>query len=108
VKPLRLTVLVLLLALLRVAASVGRHGLQIGVGYSARQLCSGVFVAGLPPSFVWSRDVWRRSAMSGPPRHWLDVRTDTVSGLAEASLPGVPVQAAHVPRPAERPTQEAP
>jgi CubicO group peptidase (beta-lactamase class C family) len=97
VKPLRLTLLVLLLALLGMAASVGRNGLQIGVGYSAKQLCSGVFVSGLPQSFVWERDVWPRSALFGPLRHWLDVRTDTASGLAEASLLGVSAQAVHVP-----------
>ena len=96
-KPLRLSLVVLLPALLALAVAVGRDGLQIGVGYSAKQLCSGVFVAGLPQSFVWDRDIWPRSAMFGPLRHWLDVRADTSSGLAEASLLGVSARAVHVP-----------
>jgi len=97
VKPLRLSLFVLLLGLLVLAAGVSRAGLQIGVGYSAKQLCSGVFVAGLPQSFVWERDIWPRSAMFGPLRHWLDVRTDPASGLAEASLLGISARAVHVP-----------
>ncbi len=96
-KPLRLSLIVLLPALLALAATVGRDGLQIGVGYSAKQLCSGVFVAGLPQSFVWETDIWPRSATFGPLRHWLDVRADTASGLAEASLLGVSARAVHVP-----------
>lgn len=104
-KPPRLTLPVVLIALPGVAAGIG---LPIGAGYSARQLCSGVFVAGLPQSFAWRRYVGPRLAMFGPLRRWLDVRTNTVSGLADTSLLGVPAQAAHVPRPAERPTQEAP
>ena len=39
--------------------------MQVAVGYSAKQLCSGVFVSGLPAEFVVTRDILPRMALLG-------------------------------------------
>jgi CubicO group peptidase (beta-lactamase class C family) len=53
-------VTVLLLLLLLVVVFLGRWfsaALDVATGYAAKQLCSGVFVAGLPADFVRQRDI---------------------------------------------------
>lgn len=75
-----------------------REGMQVAVGYSAKQLCSGVFVAGLPESFVIDRDILPRMAMLGPARRFLRLETDTVAGFASASLLGTRARATHLPQ----------
>ncbi len=41
-------------------------GAHIATGYSAKQLCSGIFVAGLPEKFILERDIEPRMAILGP------------------------------------------
>ena len=45
---------------------VARSAFQVAVGYSAKQLCSAVFVAGLPSEFVVATDIEPRMAILGP------------------------------------------
>lgn len=74
-----------------------REGIQIAVGYSAKQLCSGVFVAGLPEAFVADKDILPRMATLGPARDYLELEADTAAGFAEATLLGVSARATHFP-----------
>jgi CubicO group peptidase (beta-lactamase class C family) len=60
--------------------------LQVAVGYSAKQLCSGVFVSRLPAEFVVTRDVLPRMALLGPARELLDLQLDARRGEARATL----------------------
>lgn len=62
---------------------------RVAVGYSAKQLCSGAFVSGLPAEFVVTRDILPRMAILGPARDLLDLDLDEVRGEARASLLGV-------------------
>jgi CubicO group peptidase (beta-lactamase class C family) len=72
-------------------------GAAIASGYSAKQLCSGVFVAGLPESYVLEKDINRRMAMLGPALPLLDVQLDQPSGSTRASLLGVVAHAVYWP-----------
>ena len=87
--------LLLVAALLGGGALLARPALQVGVGYSAKQLCSAVFVAGLPDRFVIQRDIEPRMAVLGPLSGALDLRTEATRGVAEASLLGVSARAVH-------------
>jgi len=95
-KTRRYLVVLVFLGLLLWAGLFVRGGLQIVAGYSAKQMCSGVFVAGLPQSFVWDVDVMpRMRAAIGPAHSWLDIRVDRPNGFAVASILGVSAQAVH-------------
>ncbi len=59
---------------------------QVAVGYSAKQLCSGVFVSALPRDFVVARDILPRMAILGPALELLSLEVDTARGEARASL----------------------
>ena len=87
-------------ALLLVVALIGgyvyaRGSFQVAVGYSAKQLCSGVFVAGLPQSFVIETDIHPRMAILGPALGQLKLDVDESGGVTEASLLGVSARAVH-------------
>lgn len=59
---------------------------QVAVGYSAKQLCSGVFVSGMPEDFVISRDILPRMAILGPATRLLSMTVDETRGEARATL----------------------
>jgi CubicO group peptidase (beta-lactamase class C family) len=84
-----------LVALLVKGALWTREAIQVAVGYSAKQLCSAVFVAGLPESFVSETDILPRMATLGPARDYLELETDTDAGFAAATLLGVRARAVH-------------
>ena len=71
----------------------GIDAAEVATGYSAKQLCSGVFVAGLPARFVIERDILPRMALLGPARGLLDLTVDAQKGEARASLLGVRARA---------------
>lgn len=76
----------LLLAALVFAAWQLHIAMQVAVGYSAKQLCSGVYVSGLPAEFVVTRDIMPRMALLGPARALLDLELDEPRGEARATL----------------------
>ena len=57
-------------------------GAHIATGYSAKQLCSGIFVAGLPEEFILERDIEPRMAVLGPALSLLHM----VSNVREQSV----------------------
>lgn len=59
---------------------------QVAVGYSAKQLCSGVFVSAMPRDFVVARDILPRMASLGPAVKLLSLDIDAARGEARASL----------------------
>lgn len=61
---------------------------QVAVGYSAKQLCSGVMVSGLSRDVVIARDILPRMAILGPARSLLDLELDEARGEARATLLG--------------------
>ncbi|MFK7830086.1 MAG: serine hydrolase domain-containing protein [Congregibacter sp.] len=69
--------------------------LLVAAGYGAKQLCSGVFVAGLPQSFVVQRDIRPRLSLLGPALAALDLSIDRRTASAEASLLGVSARASY-------------
>ncbi|MEE4249047.1 MAG: serine hydrolase [Alcanivoracaceae bacterium] len=75
---------------------IARGAMQVAVGYSAKQLCSAVFVSGLPETFAKDRDILPRMAILGPLRGSLKMHTDTAAGLVSASLLGVSANAVHI------------
>jgi CubicO group peptidase (beta-lactamase class C family) len=78
------------------AGAVFIHGeLRVVAGYSAKQMCSGVFVAGLPSQFVRATDVMPRMAILGPALDQLKIRIDGPGGFAEAAILGVRRRATH-------------
>lgn len=60
----------------------------IGAGYAAKQICSGVFVAGLPERFVVDNDVLPRLATVGPMAALLDYAVDPLQRRVSATLLG--------------------
>jgi CubicO group peptidase (beta-lactamase class C family) len=97
-KGLRVPLLVLLIALLAVAAVIGRGAVQVAVGYSAKQLCSGVFVSDLPASFTRDTDILPRMAILGPLRDALTMHVDEPAGRVSVSLLGTRAEAVHLPQ----------
>ncbi|MFN2328190.1 MAG: serine hydrolase domain-containing protein [Chromatocurvus sp.] len=59
---------------------------QVAVGYSAKQLCSGVFVSKMPADFVMTRDILPRMAILGPALGLLHMDVDEARGEARATL----------------------
>jgi len=82
-----------LVAALGWAGWQGLDAAEVAAGYSAKQLCSGVFVAGLPAAFVIERDILPRMALLGPARGLLDLEVDAGKAEARASLLGVSARA---------------
>lgn len=85
---IRILVVSLLLAGLAWAGWRIHIATQVAVGYSAKQLCSGAFVSGLPAEFVVTRDILPRMAILGPARSLLDLDLDETRGEARATLLG--------------------
>jgi CubicO group peptidase (beta-lactamase class C family) len=56
----------LFLLMLVLASRWIRPAFEIATGYSAKQICSGVFVAGLPAHFVIEKDIHLSMGMLGP------------------------------------------
>ncbi|MEM9314025.1 MAG: serine hydrolase [Pseudomonadota bacterium] len=94
-KPLRTALLLLVLGLGAWGVVLARGELQVVVGYSAKQLCSGVFVSGLSEAFLIETDILPRLAILGPARSWLSLRADRTAGFAEAGLLGLSARAVH-------------
>lgn len=69
--------------------------LRVVAGYSAKQMCSGVFVSNLPQSFLYTADILPRFALLGPAQSWVEVRVDREGGFAEASILGIRSRATH-------------
>lgn len=74
-----------------------RNAMQVAVGYSAKQVCSGVFLSGLSEEFVRDRDVSPNMAILGPLLGALKINTDKEEGVVAASLLGVKAKAVHLP-----------
>ncbi|WOJ92287.1 serine hydrolase [Congregibacter variabilis] len=74
---------------------VARGAMQVAVGYSAKQLCSAVFVSGLPEAFAKDRDIMPRMAILGPLLGSLEMDTNLADGLVSASLLGIHATAVH-------------
>lgn len=90
-------VLVLLLVLaLPALGFVGHGAFKVATGYSAKQLCSGVFLANLPADFIESHDIRPRLAILGPVLGALKFNVDESAGFAEASLLWVNARATHL------------
>lgn len=85
-RKIRILLLPLLLAVLAFAGWQLHVATQVAAGYSAKQLCSGVFVSGLPAEFVVTRDILPRMALLGPARDLLDLDLDESRGEARATL----------------------
>ncbi|MEO0437870.1 MAG: serine hydrolase [Pseudomonadota bacterium] len=85
----------LFVAVLAFALIYVRSAASVAVGYSAKQLCSGVFVAGLPASFIEERDIAPRMAVLGPLLPLLHLEVDAEAGFSEARLLGVSARAVH-------------
>ena len=81
---IRWILIIALVALLVTAAVVIRGAVGVALGYSAKQLCSGVFVAGLPADFIESTDIAPRMALLGPALGSLNLDIDTSTGVASA------------------------
>lgn len=75
---------------------IARGAMQVAVGYSAKQLCSAVFVSGLPEAFAKELDIMPRMAILGPLLGSLEMRTNLADGLVSASLLGTNATAVHV------------
>ncbi|MDP5052426.1 MAG: serine hydrolase, partial [Congregibacter sp.] len=73
-----------------------RAAMQVAVGYSAKQLCSGVFVSGLPEDFIQDLDIFPRMAILGPLLGSLKTHTDSDQGIVSASLLGVRAGAVNI------------
>lgn len=63
-------------------------GAHIVTGYSAKQLCSGVFVAGLPEEFIEEKDINPRMVFLGPALSLLDMQVDEHQKQAESRFLG--------------------
>ncbi len=72
-------------------------GAHLATGYSAKQLCSGIFVAGLPEEFIVERDILPRMATLGPALPLLKLETDTGASLTKASFLGFSSTAQYQP-----------
>ena len=94
-KRLRVAALLLFVVLLAAGAVFLRGALQVALAYSAKQMCSGVFVAGLPPDFVREKDIDPSLALLGPLRGALEVLPRRDSGDAVATLLGARAHAVH-------------
>ena len=76
----------LLLAVLAWAGWQVHAAARVAVGYSAKQLCSGAFVSGLPRNFVVDHDILPRMSPLGPARGLLRLELDEARGEARARL----------------------
>ncbi|MEE4659947.1 MAG: serine hydrolase [Halieaceae bacterium] len=65
-----------------------RLGVDIATGYTAKQVCSGVFVAGLPEDHIVNHDVHMALGVLGPLLSLLEVETDRQARRVSASLLG--------------------
>ena len=72
-RPVTFALCLLLLFVLLLAVRWVSAALEVATGYSAKQLCSGVFVAGLTPDFVIENDIHLSMATLGPLLPWLEV-----------------------------------
>ena len=91
-KPLlALTVIVAVALPTRLVMQAG----AIGAGYAAKQICSGVFVAGLPEHFVVNTDVLPRLATVGPLARLINYDLDTEGQQVKAHMLGASVTARH-------------
>ncbi|TXS93991.1 serine hydrolase [Parahaliea maris] len=89
------TVGVLLCGLVLLLWWAARPALQVAVGYTAKQLCSGILVSGLPLDAVWARDVAPRMAIIGPLRGALRQGVQADAGGVSSRFLGVSARAEH-------------
>ncbi|MEM0954851.1 MAG: hypothetical protein AAGI24_11990 [Pseudomonadota bacterium] len=68
-------------------------GFDIATGYAAKQLCSGVFVAGLPEDHLMAYDVEQTLSPLGPLQSLLSVTVDREQRQVDASFLGTTSQA---------------
>ena len=65
-----------------------KQAAAIPLGYSAKQMCSGVFVAQLPEQFILEHDIHPNMALLGQALPLLDLSVDYSDQSATASVPG--------------------
>ncbi|MBN7796990.1 serine hydrolase domain-containing protein [Parahaliea mediterranea] len=92
-----LIVSLVLIGLVALAWVLLRPALEVAVGYTAKQTCSGLLVSGLPADFIWERDVAPRMAILGPLRDRLRGGiTPQRTGVSSTFL-GVTARASYAP-----------
>lgn len=89
----RLVVLLVLLVPLVWAARWTSQALEVVTGYSAKQLCSGVFVAELEPDFIIENDIHLSMGVLGPLLSRLQLEVDVERTRSRASLLGAEAEA---------------
>ena len=82
-----------LVAMSLLAGCSKQLGFDIATGYAAKQVCSGVFVAGLPEDHLLEYDVMMTVAALGPLRPLLKVDVDREQRMVRAGLLGATAKA---------------
>ena len=89
----RLVLLLVLLAPLVWGVRWTSQAFEVVTGYSAKQLCSGVFVAGLEPDFIIENDIHLSMGLLGPLLSQLELGVDRDRARTRASLLGAEADA---------------
>ncbi|MBE9540574.1 MAG: serine hydrolase [Proteobacteria bacterium] len=84
----KLLTVILLAILIAVGWRYLPMGAHIATGYSSKQLCSGMFVAGLPEKFVLETDINPRMAILGPAQGLLHMVSDNSGKSVESTFLG--------------------
>ncbi len=93
---MRLVLLLVLLAPLAWGVRWTSQAFEVVTGYSAKQLCSGVFVAGLEPDFIIEKDIHLSMGLLGPLLSQLELDVDQERARTRASLLGTGSEAVWV------------
>ncbi|MEE4190688.1 MAG: serine hydrolase [Halieaceae bacterium] len=84
-----LVVLLVLLVPLAWGVRWASQALEVATGYSAKQLCSGVYLSKFDPDFVIENDIYLSMGVLGPLLSQLELEVDTDHARTRAKLLGV-------------------